>query len=77
MPLSPPSDFQPPTDGPRTEPTQEDLRALWDEHERRRAERARAKQWQERCARQHDVVLPALLWHDTAKKRFRVVCVTT
>ena len=45
MPLSPPSDFQPPTDGPQTEPTHEDLRALWDEHERRRAERARAKQW--------------------------------
>ena len=45
MPLSPPSDFQPPPDRPRTEPTHEDLRALWDEHERRRTERARAKQW--------------------------------
>jgi hypothetical protein len=45
MPLSPPSDFQPPSFGPRIEPTLEELRALWDEHERRRAERARAKQW--------------------------------
>jgi len=29
------------------------------------------------CARQHDGALPALLWHDTAKKRFRVICATT
>jgi len=45
MPLSPPSDFHPPADRSADEPTNEELRALWDASERRRQERARETEW--------------------------------
>jgi hypothetical protein len=45
MPLSPPSDFHPPADRSADEPTNEELRALWDASERRRQERARETGW--------------------------------
>jgi hypothetical protein len=45
MPLSPPSDFHPPAARSADEPTDEELRALWDASERRRQERARETEW--------------------------------